>query len=401
MKPVIIIGGGIAALSAAEAFRKIDKDTPLIIFSGEPYYTYYRMRLSESLGKDPSIESLLVKPINWYEKNNIDVALDNQVTSIDVENNTITIDNQKKHPFSKLLLANGSSAFVPPIPGRELENVFSIRTFNDVKQFYDFTKDKKSGVVIGGGLLGLEAAWALSNNQKNITVIEGGPYILRRQLDETAANLIQSLGEKNNINFVLSGRSEELKGNKEVEQVVLGEGKTLSAEFVIFATGVRSNLDIVSNTPIKTSRGILVNDYMQTNIDNIYAAGDVAEYNGNVFGIWPVAKEQGKIAGMNLAGQATTYNEVVPSNFLKVFGIDAFSAGNTSKDGDIQKTISKYSPNDNIYQIVFIKDNSIIGTILVGNTKPALKISKAIKTKLKISDKVLNQDDFDVLVNSL
>jgi nitrite reductase (NADH) large subunit len=290
---------------------------------------------------------------------------------------------------------------VPPIPGRELENVFSIRTFNDVKQFYDFTKDKKSGVVIGGGLLGLEAAWALSNNQKNITVIEGGPYILRRQLDETAANLIQSLGEKNNINFVLSGRSEELKGNKEVEQVVLGEGKTLSAEFVIFATGVRSNLDIVSNTPIKTSRGILVNDYMQTNIDNIYAAGDVAEYNGNVFGIWPVAKEQGKIAGMNLAGQATTYNEVVPSNFLKVFGIDAFSAGNTSKDGDIQKTISKYSPNDNIYQIVFIKDNSIIGTILVGNTKPALKISKAIKTKLKISDKVLNQDDFDVLVNSL
>ena len=144
-----------------------------------------------------------------------------------------------------------------------------------------------------GGLLGLEAAWASGKQSKEHNRYRRWPIYTRRQLDETAANLIQSLGEKNNINFVLSGRSEELKGNKEVEQVVLGEGKTLSAEFVIFATGVRSNLDIVSNTPIKTSRGILVND-LQTNIDNIYAAGDVAEYNGNVFGIWPVAKEQGK-----------------------------------------------------------------------------------------------------------
>lgn len=166
---------------------------------------------------------------------------------------------------------------------------------------------------------------------------------------------------------------------------------------MVFATGVRSNIDFVKNTPIQSARGIVVDEYMQTSVKDIYAAGDVAEYKGQVYGIWPVAQEQGKTAGLNMAGQKISYSEVVPSNYLKVFDVEIYSIGNLCKGDKSCATIKSH--DNNVYRVVFFKENIPVGTILFGDVKPAIKISKAIKAKTKISDKIIKSQDFKGFLN--
>ncbi|MCG1011000.1 NAD(P)/FAD-dependent oxidoreductase [Tepidanaerobacter sp. GT38] len=393
MNPIVIIGNGISSVAAAEAFRKHDKDTPIVIFGDEPYYAYYRIRLSGLIGDTPNLDKLYIRKPEWYRDLNIKVNLNQKVISIDPANNEITLENGNTFYFSKLLIASGSSPFVPPIQGKELAGVFSIRSMDDVITFNDFISDKTQGAVIGGGLLGLEIAWSLAKKGKKVHVIEGAPHILFKQLDETAAEILTDLGKKANINFIVQEQLNKISGKEKVTDIQLGNGETIPVEFVVFATGVRSNIDFVKNTSIQSARGIVVDEYMQTSVKDIYAAGDVAEYKGQVYGIWPVAQEQGKTAGLNMAGQKISYSEVVPSNYLKVFDVEIYSIGDLCKDGKPHDTIKSYS--NNIYRVVFFKDNIPVGAILFGDVKPAIKISKAIKARTKISDKIIKSQDFE------
>ena len=401
MNPIVIIGNGVASVSAVEAFRQHDKDTPVIIYTDEPYHAYYRMRLSSFICDDLDLDKLYIRKPEWYSDLNIEVNLNNKVTSVDADKNSITLENGSTVSYSKLLIANGSSPFVPPVPGKELPGVFSIRSFDDVKKFNDFVSDKTQGAVIGGGLLGLETAWALAQKGKKVYVVEGGPHILSKQLDETAAKLLTDLGNKANISFIVRGRLNEITGKEQVTELHLGNGQTIPVEFVVFATGVRSNIGLVNNTSIQTARGIVVDEYMETSVKNIYAAGDIAEYKGQVYGIWPVAQKQGKTAGLNMAGQKTPYSEVVPSNYLNVFDKEIFSVGDLSKEVKPHATIESFSKEDNIYKIVFIKDNIPVGAILFGDTKPATKISKAIREKVKLPDKIIKSGDFESFLEEI
>lgn len=390
MNPVVIIGNGISSVSAAEAFREHDKDTPVIILGSEPYYAYYRMWLSGLLTKTPGLVS---KP-EWYHGFNIDVRLNHKVISIDTKKQLVILDNGQTIGFSKLLLANGSSAFVPPVPGANLPGVFSIRSLDDVKNFNDFISSKTHGAIIGGGLLGLETAWSLAKSGRKVHVIEGAPYILFNQVDETAARLLADLGKKAGINFTVEGKLSQILGNGQDASIQLGDGRTIPVEFVVFSTGVRPNIGIVKDTLIETGRGIKVDEYMQTSVQNIFAAGDIAEYKGQVYGIWPVAREQGKAAGLNMAAKKTSYNEVIPSNYLKVFDVEIYSVGDLCKDKP-HTAIKSFAQENNVYRIVFLIDNTPVGAILFGDTKPAMKISKAIKSGVKISDNVIQNSDFE------
>ena len=401
MNPIVIIGNGIASVSAVEAFRKHDKDTPIIIFGDEPYYAYYRMRLSSLIGDTPYLDKLYIRKPEWYRDLNIEVHLNHRVISIDTEKRSVTLDNGNTFFFSKLLIASGSSAFVPPVPGTNLPGVFSIRSLDDVKKFNDFISNKTQGAVIGGGLLGLETAWSLAKNGKKLYVIEGSQHLLYKQVDETAAELLTNLGKKANISFINLGQLSKILGDKQVTNIQLADGQTIPVEFVVFATGVRSNINLVKNTSIQTSRGIVVDEYMQTSVKDIYAAGDIAEYKGQVFGIWPVALEQGKTAGLNMAEQETPYSEVVPSNYLKVFDIEVFSVGDICKDSKPHTTIKSFAKESNIYRVVFFKDNIPVGAILCGDTKAATKISKAIKSGVKIPDKIIKSGDFEGFLNEI
>jgi nitrite reductase (NADH) large subunit len=201
MDSIVIIGNGISGLSAAEAFREHDKDTPVIILSDESYYAYYRMWLSGLVGETPDLDKLYIRKPEWYRDLNIDVRLNCKVIGIDTQKQSVILDGGKTIVFSKLLLANGSSPFIPPVPGVNLAGVFSIRSLDDVHILNDFITDKTQGAVIGGGLLGLEMAWSLAKIGKRVTVLEGAPYILFKQLDKTASELLTALGKKAGINF--------------------------------------------------------------------------------------------------------------------------------------------------------------------------------------------------------
>ena len=395
MDPIVIIGNGIAAISAVEALREYDKDTPVIIFSDESYYAYYRMWLSGLVGETPDLDKLYVRKLEWYRDLNIDVRLNCKVVGIDTQKQSVILDDGTVIVFSKLLLANGSSPFIPPVPGTDLTGVFSIRSLDDVINFNNFISDKTEGTVIGGGLLGLEMAWSLVKKGIKVNVVEGSPYILSKQLDKTASKLLTTLGEKEGINFVTQARLSQILGNEQVTSIQLNDGKTIPSEFVVLSTGVRSNTSLVKDTSIQTGRGINVDEYMQTSAQNIYAAGDIAEYKGQVYGIWPVAREQGKTAGLNMAGKNIPYNEVIPSNYLKVFDVEIYSVGDLCKDDKSCTIISNINEENNVYRVVFLKDNTPVGAILFGDTKPAMKISKAIKSGVIISDKIIKSGDFE------
>jgi len=399
MDPVVVIGNGVASVFAVESFRKHDRNTPIIIIGDEPYLAYYRIRLSSLIGETPDLEKLYIRSPEWYRELDVEVRLKEKVTGIDTYNKTIALQGGNTVPYSKLLIASGSSPFVPPIPGTGLSGVFSIRSLDDVKQFNDFIEGKAFGAVIGGGPLGLEAAWALAKKGKKVHVIEGAPHILFKLLDETAAEILTDLAKNVNINFIVNGQLNEVTGNGQVSELHLGDGNKIAAEFIVFATGVRPNIKFVANTPIQTARGIIVNEFMQTSVEDVYAAGDVAEYKGQVYGIWPVAKEQGATAGLNMAGIKTSYSEVVPSNYLKVFEIEVFSAGDLCKDVPNADTIKVLDREKCIYKAVFFKGGSPVGAILLGDTKPAVKISKAIKAGVKVPESIIKAGDFESFLN--
>lgn len=396
MENIVILGNGIAALTAAETFRKHSRDCPVTIVSQEPYYAYYRPRLSKLLGREPKEEGLLIHPPGWYEENRIRVILGKKAERVDFKNHLVHLEGGQALEFSKLLIATGSSPFIPPVPGHNLKGVFAIRTLNDVKRLYEYAKDSRTGTVIGGGVLGLEAAWNLAKSGKKIYVIETAPYILPRQLDEKASELLKALGEKAGISFVLSGKSEAIEGEQKAEGVLLQGGNMLQTDFVIFSTGVRPNTQIFDPAEISINRGVIVDEYMRTSREGVYAAGDVAEYNGKVPGIWPVAQEQGRIAGMNLAGIATPYSEVVPSNYIHVFDTEIFSAGDLCKEEKADYELTDIDRDRGIYRKIFFKGGQPVGAILLGNVKGGNKISKAIKAGVRFDNlsEIRNFDEF-------
>lgn len=377
MDPVVVVGNGIAAVSAVEAFRRVDRQTPIVLISEEPYYAYYRLRLTQKFGS-LDVDKLLLHPPEWYGERGVEVILGRPAISIDIDNRRVILEDGEV-TYSKLLLAQGSRPFVPPVPGSDLPGVFSIRTLDDVKRLTAYIRDKSQGTIIGGGVLGLEVAWGLAQAGQRISVVEGSPYILSRQLDKTASDLLTSLGEKAGIEFVVSERLTGIQGNGEALAILLENYGEKATDYLVFSTGVRPNTRIVQNTPIKTDKGIQVNEFMQTSVEDIYSAGDVAEFNGQVYGLWPVAKAQGECAGLNMAGVETAYTEMPPSNYIRVFGIEIYSVGDLCKDGSAQLILKDYNPEESIYKAMFFKENRPVGAILLGDTKGAPKISRAIK----------------------
>ncbi|KHO62042.1 pyridine nucleotide-disulfide oxidoreductase [Thermoanaerobacter sp. YS13] len=381
----VLIGNGIAALSACENIRKNDSGSKITIISKEPYPTYYRLKLSQLLGKVLDFKSLLVKEENWYIDNDIELMLNTSVRKVDTKNKKLILSNDEIISYDRLIIATGSSSFIPNVLGKEKKGVFAIRSLEDVKDLNEFIKDKKKGVVIGGGLLGLEAAWALRQNGYEITVVEFFPRLLPRQADEEGSMILKGIIESNGINLLLGAEVIEITGQT-ANGIILKDGTKMDADFVIFSSGVKPNIDIVKETEIKVNKGIIVDEYMRTNIEDVYAAGDVAEFNGKIYGLWTVAMAQGKNAGLNVSGNKIPYKEVTPSSTLKITGIDVFSAGDISGE----ENISKSYIGNNVYYKLYFKDGIIVGAILIGDIGKSTKLKNAIESKQDFSN-ILNK----------
>lgn len=366
MYDYLIIGNGIAGLSATEEIRKKDKDATILIVSEEKSSTYWRTRLSHLISQEFEKDDLFVKKQPWYDERKIDEKLESCIEKIDFDKNVAILCDGEEIEYCKLLLATGARPFVPPITNINSKGVFAIRTITDLMNFKDYVKDKKKVVVIGGGILGLEAAHSALLLGKDVTVIESFDYLLSRQLDrESSEKLEKELNDMGIKTFTGKFTEEILAENGIVKGVKLADGTETAADAIMVQAGIRSNIDLAKNSGLDTERGIIVDDSLKTKYDNVYAAGDCAQIGDFTIGLWTSSQEMGKIAGNNMAGDKQMYEKPKPFSTLTIGDIKIFSAGMNSGEGVEEVKAEK---DGNIYKLFKLNDK-YVGGILWGDIK--------------------------------
>lgn len=390
MTNYVIVGSGVAGTTAAETIRKLDHDGKITLVTEEDLPFYYRIRLPDFLAGEITEQQLLARKTAWYAEQKIDLITGTRIIAADPDKKNLTAQDGSVFPYDRLLIATGSHSFVPPIPGANQEGVFTLRDISDARAIRAFAPKADKVVLIGGGLLGLETGQALRKLGQQVTVLESFDRLLPRQLDsEGAARLKQLMERQLGIAFRLTAKTEEITGNERVAGVTLENGENLPADMVIISAGVRANLELATFLNIEHDKGIKVNEQLMTSRPDVFAAGDVAEFNGHPpYGIWPAAMQQGKVAGAVMAGGNSIYTGTIMANKLKVVGIDLAAAGEIDADKRYQ---SRISATADTYRKIVIDRNRIIGCILLGDVNDYTQLTKAItdKTELEKLDQAL------------
>jgi nitrite reductase (NADH) large subunit len=398
MTNYVILGNGVAGTTAAENIRKLDKEGKITILTDEDFPFYYRIRLNEYISGDIQDEALKAKKEAWYQDQEIALRLNSRVIAGDPIKKVVKTEANQELPYDMLLLATGSHSFIPPINGSEKKGVFALRSIKDAREILTWANKAEDVVLIGGGLLGLEAGNALRKLGLKVIVVEFFPRLLPRQLDVDGAQRLQTIMEDMGFSFRLGAKTQAIEGDNQVDSVILEGGERLSSQMVIISAGVRPNMEMAESLGLETDKGIKVNEHLQTSQPGIYAAGDVAEFRGMPYGIWPAAMEQGKIAGTNMAGGKVTYNGTTMANTLKVAGVDLASAGDIDAD---QKFESKVVKGDKTYRKIVLDNSLIIGCIMLGHTKGFNQVTKLMSEKRDVSqvkDQILSEGfDFNSL----
>jgi NADH oxidase (H2O-forming) len=404
---ILIIGNGAAGYYAASTIRKANSDIRIRILSEEEAITYYRPQLTDYLGGEVPEKRFYLSPQGWYKDNNIELTLGATVTELKPETKTVLLSDGTKVPYDRLILANGSSNFIPPVKGRDLEGVFTLKYLKDADNIKEAMKAAKNAVVIGGGLLGLEAAWEMKNEGLNVTVVEFIPRLLPRQLDDEGAKLFKEIADKSDVKLILGDSAEEILSDnaqirnasdpidaeyagklKKVTAVKLKSGEVIPADLVLFSVGIRPNKALAEKAGITCDKGIIVNERMETSIKDIYACGDVAELKGVIFGNWTAAIEMGKVAGKNALGESAVFQNFVPAVIFKAMNAEVYSAGIVDYNDETLKQLEDKDPEKGIYKKLFFKDDKVIGAILMGDIRKAAKISMAIKAQKTMEEAV-------------
>ncbi|MDF1515016.1 MAG: FAD-dependent oxidoreductase, partial [Anaerolineae bacterium] len=297
----IIIGGGVAGVTAALDLAKKEAGD-IHIFTDEEYPYYYRPQLTEFMAGTLPLNKLLRRPLSWFTDRGIEVSLGRRVTAIHPETKMISLGNGDQEPYDQLLIATGSMPFIPPIKGVDKKSVKTWRTLEDTLELEKAALTCQDVVIIGGGLLGLEAARGLKGFCGKITVLEFFPRLLPRQLDIEGAGLLQKFVESLGIEVMVGAKTEEILGDEFANGVRLQDGQVINCQTILLAAGVRCNATIAEKAGITVDRGVVVNDFMETSIPSIYAAGDVAVYKGYSWAIAPIAQAQARIAVANILG---------------------------------------------------------------------------------------------------
>ena len=377
MTSYLIIGNGAAGTAAAEQIRHHDAHGDITMVTAESLPLYSRIRLPEFIAGGINEDRLILKDTRWHEDRAIDLKVETTVSRVDYDRRVVLTVDGKSLPYDRLLLATGSNAFVPPVQGSDKKGVFTLRTVADARRLRALGPGVRDMVLVGGGLLGLEAASALVRTGKRVTVVEFFDRLLPRQLDVEGGRRLRALLEQMGFDFRLGAVTEKITGDDTVEGVCLKSGETLVNQGVLFSAGVRSELSLVGSSGMETDRGIVVSDTMESTVPGVYAAGDVAQFDNVNFCIWPEAAEQGRVAGINMAGGQALYKNKPPSNILKVAGITLASAGDIDVDG---KYAAEVTADDTRYQKI-VRDDAgrIIGCIMLGDASEFNSILKKIK----------------------
>jgi nitrite reductase (NADH) large subunit len=386
-RKILVVGSGAAGLAAVRAARTQDSGAQITMFGLENRLPYYRLRLIEYIGKSIKYDELEINKEEWFKQNNIQLELASKVTAIDTDAKKISI-NDKEYSYDSLVLATGSFPIMPPFKGAGLAGVHSIWTWDDIAEINKSLEKAKNAVVIGGGLLGLEAAYKLSEMGLKVSLIEGMPRLLPKQLDEEGSEVfrgkVQSLGIQVFCGVSVAGF--EGDDNGRVKQVRMADDTLLDADIVIVSVGVAPNTAIFKDRGFDLDRFLKVNDKMVTNIKDVYAAGDLASVDGRWFGQWSVASSQGQVAGTNAAGGNAVYKIIDVPYMLNTMGTKVACAGETSIVQSDSSEIS-YEIDQKLDEVKFdysklvFRDGLFVGYILIGEPAKAFsKLQSMLKT---------------------
>ncbi|MFV9681575.1 nitrite reductase large subunit NirB [Pseudomonas sp. NY15367] len=368
---LVMIGNGMAGVRTLEELLKLAPDLyDITVFGAEPHPNYNRILLSPVLAGEQTFEEIVLNDLNWYADNGIKLLLGRKVVKIDRKKRRVIADDGSEAEYDRLLIATGSNPFILPIPGKDLQGVIGYRDIADTQMMMDTAKTHKHAVVIGGGLLGLEAANGLKLRGMDVTVVHIGDWLLERQLDRTAGELLQKSLEDRGLKFLLPKHTAELLDNGEgrVCAVKFKDGEVIPADLVVMAAGIRPNTELAESAGIACNRGILVNDTMQTFDPRVYAIGECASHRGIAYGLVAPLFEQAKVCANHLAQLGfSRYQGSVTSTKLKVTGIDLFSAGEFM-GGEGTETITLSDPIGGVYKKLVIKDDVLVGACLYGDT---------------------------------
>ncbi|MDD5299446.1 MAG: nitrite reductase large subunit NirB [Gallionella sp.] len=368
---LVVIGNGMAGIRTLEELLKLAPDMyDITVFGAEPHGNYNRILLSPVLAGEMTIKDIMLNDVDWYAQNGITLHLNKTVTQIDRVRRKVIAADGTEADYDRLLLSTGSNPFMLPVPGKDLPGVISYRDIKDTDEMIEAASRYRHAVVIGGGLLGLEAANGLKLRGMDVTVVHLMPWLMERQLDRTAAGLLQKSLEAKGLKFLLEKQTEELvKGESgRICAVKFKDGETLPADLVVMAVGIRPNTGLAETAGLYCNRGVVVNDTMQTYDPRIYAVGECVSHRGIAYGLVAPLFEQAKVCANHLAQLGISrYTGSVTSTKLKVTGIDLFSAGDFI-GGEGTEEIVLSDPSGGMYKKLVIKDDKIVGGVLYGDT---------------------------------
>jgi nitrite reductase (NADH) large subunit len=369
MKRLVVIGNGMAGVACVEQILKYRHDFLITIIGDETHVNYNRILLSSVLAGEKSADDIVLNDIDWYRSNSIEPRLGLRVSSIDTAAHTVCGSDGPAIPFDKLILATGSTAFVPPIPGTDKENVHVFRTLDDTRALLEKSRPGRKAVVIGGGLLGLEAARGLQVQGCDVTVVHLAATLMERQLDGTGGGYLARKMENMGVKVLLGRQTQALLGNGSVQGLRFSCGEEVEADLVVIAAGIKPNVELGRKAGLEVRRGIVVNDYMETSHPDVFAVGECTEHRGQIFGLVAPLMEQGKVLAATITGnRGPVFLGASSAAKLKIMGVEVFSAGGIDDSLPGIETVRYEDPALGIYKKLLLKNNQLHGVILVGDT---------------------------------
>ncbi len=383
-KKIVVIGGSIAGISAAEAARKQDPDAVIVVLSHEHVMPYYRLRICEILNEPDLAEKLYLHPVSWYEERRLEIRLGQNVVALDLESQLLHLENGSTETYDSLVIASGSQSFVPPVQGISRHGVHGLWTMKDALTVSEALKSSKKVVVIGGGLLGLEAAYFARKAGSHVTLVERAPRLLANQLDEAGSAVFLDRVKAQDIQVLTSAEVKQIHSEVEdrfspVSHVSLADGRKFEADLVLVCIGVRANIGFLDSSGLAVKGRISADDRMETSMPGVFAAGDAAEPGGYWYGLWSVAKAQGQVAGTNAAGGDSTFHKVVPPYVINTMETKIVVQGDKGIIGEAHYDLDANLDEENgTYRKLIYRDGIFSGFILIGDTTDFVKLQKSL-----------------------
>jgi nitrite reductase (NADH) large subunit len=371
-EPLLIVGKGMAAARLAEELTRAALGRYAIgIIGAEPGFAYNRVLLSSLLAREVTASDVELRPDGWWSRQGITVITGQRVDAVDVHHRTVTLAGGAVIPWRKLVFATGAQPLRLSVPGAQLTGVQAFRDRADVEHILSQAKSPLRAVVVGGGLLGLEAAYGLAKAGARVTVIHLMDRLMERQLDPHAGEMLRAALAERGIDVILEAETKEIVGAGRVEGVVLADGRHIPADLVIMAIGIRPNIELATNAGIVTKRGIVVDDHLETTVRDVFAIGECAEHRGQCYGLVEPAYDQARVLAQRLAGRSSVYTGSVMATNLKVSGVNVFSAGDFL-GGANDEIITFSDPVRKTYRRLVARDNKLVGVVLFGDTADGL-----------------------------